>query len=248
MNVRAETPTNLAGGKPAADEDFILARRFRLALAFAPPSGTVLLDFGCGTGAQTVLFADYFDLLLGADVSEDYLKAFKERAGSKGLVGRLQGLQYDGFRLPLADQSVDYAISFEVLEHVENESEALRELHRVMKPGASLVMSVPNRWWIFETHGASLPLLPWNRVPLFSWLPKKIHDRYARARIYRRREIVSKLQSHDFEIERSAYITAPMDVLKWRALRDALRATVFSGDVTRIPFLATAVIVIARRA
>jgi len=247
MNEFQAAPANLAGGKPAGDEDFILARRLRTALAWAAPVGSVLLDFGCGSGAQALLFAEHFHTILGADVSEGYLREFHRKAVARGLTGHFQGLYYDGFRLPLASASVDYAISFEVLEHVESETEALTELHRVLKPGSPLVMSVPNRWWIFETHGASLPLLPWNRVPFFSWLPKKIHDRYARARIYRRREIVDKLQNHGFEVTQSAYVTAPMDVLNWRPLRDALRSTIFREDVTRIPFLATAVIVCARK-
>jgi hypothetical protein len=110
-----------------------------------------------------------------------------------------------------------------------------------------LALSVPNRWWIFETHGAELPYLRWNRVPFFSWLPKRIHDRYARARIYRRREIVRLLRDHGFEIETSLYMTAPMDVVRLGPLRRLLRATVFRPDRTRLPWLATAVLVIARR-
>jgi SAM-dependent methyltransferase len=142
---------------------------------------------------------------------------------------------------------VDYAISFEVLEHVRHEQNALSELCRVIKPGGKLVMSVPNRWWVFETHGANLPVLPWNRVPFFSWLPKTLHDRYARARIYTRGEIVGKISRAGFSVERSLYITAPMDVVKWPPAQRLLRATVFRGDLTRIPTLSTAVMVTAER-
>ena len=34
------------------------------------------------------------------------------------------------------------------------------ECLRVLKPGGRFIISVPNKWWIFETHGADLPLLP----------------------------------------------------------------------------------------
>ncbi len=247
MPVSNPSPTHLAGGKPAESADFILVRRYRLAHDWAPPAGRVLLDFGSGTGAQTFLFSDDFEIGYGADVSESYLREFSRRAAELGIAHRYQALLYDGSRLSLSDASVDQAISFEVLEHVEDEAVALSELHRVLKPGGRLVMSVPNRWWIFETHGAKLPVLPWNRVPFFSWLPKSIHDRYARARIYRKREIVGKLEDAGFVVERSGYITAPMDVVRWETLRNVLRSTFFKADLTRIPFLGTAVLVSARK-
>jgi 2-polyprenyl-3-methyl-5-hydroxy-6-metoxy-1,4-benzoquinol methylase len=136
-------------------------------------------------------------------------------------------------------------VSFEVLEHVDDERRALDELRRVLKPGGRLAMSVPNKWWVFETHGAALPLLKWNRVPFFSWLPKPLHDRWARARIYTRGEITGKLRAAGFDVLESGYITAPMDVVKDPRLQTILRRIVFRGDRTRVPFLSTAVLVVA---
>jgi SAM-dependent methyltransferase len=152
----------------------------------------------------------------------------------------------DGGTIPLPDDAVDCLFSFEVLEHVADEAAILAEWHRVLRSGGTAMISVPNRWWIFETHGASLPWLPWNRVPFFSWLPKKLHDRYARARIYRRREIVSKLEQRGFVVLSARWITAPMDVVPWEGLRRLLRRTIFRADATSIPFLSTSILVIAK--
>lgn len=209
--------------------------------------GGNLLDFGCGNGAQTFLFAPDFQKIIGVDISDQYLERFREEAVRKGISDRTLAIYYDGSRLPLMNSSIDCAISFEVLEHVESELDVLRELSRVIRPGGLLVMSVPNRWWIFETHGASLPLLPWNRVPFFSWLPKRIHDRYARARIYRKSEIVRKLEESGFATLHAVYITAPMDVIKWQPLQKALRSIIFKNDQTRIPFLSTAIMLVSRK-
>ncbi|HET6463593.1 MAG TPA: class I SAM-dependent methyltransferase, partial [Candidatus Krumholzibacteria bacterium] len=110
-----------------------------------------LLDFGCGTGDQTLLFLDDFDRIVGVDVDTTSIEKFKKTIASRSLGARLEAIEYDGRTLPLATASIDFAISFEVLEHVLDERRALEELHRVLKPGARLAMSVPNRWWVFET-------------------------------------------------------------------------------------------------
>ncbi len=254
MNERPapSTPAHIAGGKAADDTDLIIHRRHRLATACLPPRGGTLLDFGCGNGSQTALFAPSFDRVVGVDVNRTYLEMFRDRFSRRddpagGRAAPAAALYFDGDRIPLRSSSVDYAISFEVLEHVRDDRAVLDELARVVRPGGALVVSVPNRWWIFETHGASLPLLRWNRVPFFSWLPAFIHDRYARARIYSRKRITWRLRSAGFTPTASAWITAPMDVVPPGALRDGLRATVFRGDRTCLPTLATSILVAARR-
>jgi SAM-dependent methyltransferase len=242
-----KAPQHLSPGRSAQVEDLILHRRYRLVRQLSSQRGGRLLDFGCGNGAQTRLFAADHEELLGVDIAGAPVGELNAWAAAAGEAGRVRAEIYDGRCLPCADASMDAAISFEVLEHVADEAAALAELARVLKPGAVLAISVPNRWWIFETHGAQLPLLPWNRVPFFSWLPTRLHDRWARARIYRRRQIVAKLRAVGFEILAARYITAPMDVVPWPWLRAALRATAFRGDTTPFPWLATAVLVIARR-
>ncbi len=247
MKNECHTPVHLAAGEPAAADDFIIIRRYRLVNRLIPLRGRVLLDFGCGNGAQAFLFAADFPLVVGVDISRRHLGDMRGEAMRRGLSERALPVLYDGVRLPLQAASVDCAISFEVLEHVENEEQVLSELARVIRPGGSLAVSVPNRWWIFETHGAELPLLPWNRVPFFGWLPKRIHDRYARARNYTRSEFAGKLAAAGFDVKRAVYVTAPMDVIGWRPLRRALRATIFKSDSTAIPLLSTAVLAVATR-
>ncbi len=243
----AEALTHLAKGKAAESTDLIIARRHRIVNTLAHPRGGILLDFGCGSGAQTLLFAPQFDRTIAVDVDKAYVAECARRAAEAGLSDRVQCLAYDGTTLPVASESVDFVVSFEVLEHVDDEAQSLAEIHRVLKRDGVLAMSVPNKWWVFETHGAALPLLPWNRVPFFSWLPKQLHDRWARARIYSRREIVGKLQQAGFDVRSSAYVTAPMDVVKNPAVQKMLRRFVFRGDTTSVPFLSTAVLVVARR-
>jgi ubiquinone/menaquinone biosynthesis C-methylase UbiE len=242
----APRPPHLATGRPADHGQFVLDRRARLVRPLLPTRAGHLVDFGCGNGAQTFRFLDHFEQVTGVDVVAAELDAFTAESRRLGLEARVRTVLTDGGPLPLADGCADVVTSFTVLEHVGDERAALREMRRVLKPRGLLVVTVPNRWWLFETHGADLPLLRWNRVPLVSWWPKRLHDRWARARIYRRREIVALLTECGFEPVESLRLTAPMDVLPAKWLRTLARTTLFRPDRTPWPFLATEILVAAR--
>jgi ubiquinone/menaquinone biosynthesis C-methylase UbiE len=239
-------------GKPADYGQFILTRRYNLAKVYAGTAlqrGGSYIDVGCGNGAQTVLFAKHFGEWLGLDVEEDRLQEFRNELVRENYgVGKEHRIErYDGKRIPAPDNCADFLTCIEVIEHTESDTATIAELFRVLKPGATAVITVPNKWWVFETHGANLPVLPWNRVPFFSWLPKKLHSKYAKARIYRKNEIENMLKSAGFKIQKSLYVTAPMDMIKNAALQKAVRSAVFGKDETQIPILATSVMLVATK-
>jgi len=239
--------SHLAEGIPASGGQYILERRVRLIRPLFPPGKGHLVDFGCGNGAQTLLFAEDFDRCTGVDVSEAFLEDFRREISARRLQDRFAAVATGGGPIPLPDGSADVVTSFTVLEHVPDEQASLAEMRRVLRPGGKLILTVPNRWWIFETHGADLPLLPWNRVPLVSWWPKKVHDRWARARNYRRREIEKLLVLAGFRIDDSFRMTAPMDMISWEPLRHLVRSTLFRPDRAPTPFQATEIVVAATR-
>jgi SAM-dependent methyltransferase len=54
--------------------------------------------------------------------------------------------------MPFADDSFDLAVSLDVVEHLEDDVAALRELRRVVAPGGRLLVTVPAYQWLWSRH------------------------------------------------------------------------------------------------
>lgn len=112
------------------------------------PEKPRVLDAGCGTGRNLVEFGTLGDAA-GVDPSADAV-AFCHRRGLDSV--RLGGLE----ALPFDSGDFDLLLASDVLEHVEDDRGALRELHRVAAPGASLVITVPAYEWMWSEHDDQL--------------------------------------------------------------------------------------------
>ena len=233
-------------GRPADFSDRIIERRVKLVMAIDHFTGKdlSLLDIGCGNGASMFLLADKMKNCVGIDVTDEQLKEFNDYKNANN-IENCEFKVVDVVTTP-STEKFDRIISFEVIEHLSNES-GVSYYFDSLKDDGILAITVPNKWWIFETHGARLPLLPWNRVPFFSWLPKPIHERYANARIYTKRRIKKLLEKHGFTIDDCQYVTAPMDVLPEGKFKNWVIKNFFNSNTTRIPFKATSVFVVARK-
>jgi SAM-dependent methyltransferase len=99
------------------------------------------LDVGCGDSPyQSLLLQAPFQIsqLLGLDrLSDRCQHAPPDLVWSDG-------------RIPLPDASIDSALCTEVLEHCPNPSDVLQEVHRVLKPGGHLLITVPFLWPLHE--------------------------------------------------------------------------------------------------
>lgn len=234
-------------GLPASFNDRIVKKRIELLLNIPEFTGKSLslIDIGCGNGASSIKLAKQFSYICAADVEEQNLTEFnalKKSFNAENVMFKLFDIEKDLFE----ENSFDRLISFEVIEHLRNELSVINYF-KILKSGGIAAISVPNKWWIFETHGAKLPLLPWNRVPFFSWLPTKLHEKYANARIYTINRITSLLKSVGFEIISSNYIKAPLDVLPEGQIKDILLKTLFKGTKTKVPFLSTSIFIVVKK-
>ena len=115
-----------------------------------PAPGWRVLDVGCGSGRHTAAARRLPGArVVGLDPSVRELAAAAERLAlhdrlEPGGDGRAFLLAGDALRLPFRAASFDLVLCCEVLEHVEDDRRAARELGRVLRPGGLLVVSVPH--------------------------------------------------------------------------------------------------------
>ena len=233
-------------GKPADHTDLLVRRRIEILKDFHAfwDAEASVLDIGCGNGNTVLQVAAAFKRAYGLEYSPDHESEFHQLKENLH-AHNAEWVQHDISKAPFSP-AVDRLISFEVIEHLPSEK-AVLNYAASLREGGLFAISVPNKWWIFETHGASLPLLPWNRVPFFSWLPRPIHERWALARIYTKGRIKQLLADSGLEVMEMHYVTAPMDVVKWKPLQTLLRKYIFGNNTTVWPFKAVSIMVFGRK-
>lgn len=119
-----------------------------------------IVDLGAGTG----IIKDELEKVTGKYIVGMELDvSFVEL--SEGMVAA------DVTRLPLADESVDFALLNHLYEHVADQAGLFHELDRVLKPGAAAYVAAGNRLAVMEPH---------YRLPFLSWLPGPLADAYLR--------------------------------------------------------------------
>jgi len=129
----------------------LLTVDFRL---FPVKSGERVLDVGCGAGRHSwhVCSLDHC-YVYSMDIDlESLLKAkymFQEMEKDNLAKGKWNLILGNTMRLPFKDGSFDKIICSEVLEHVIDDEQGVRELLRVLKDGGELAVSVPT--WLSET-------------------------------------------------------------------------------------------------
>jgi SAM-dependent methyltransferase len=170
-----------------------------------------VLDVGSGTGSNLRMLRDLgFRRVVGLDRSAP---ALRHCLGKQ--LGSVQ--RADVCALPFRDASFDLVLATDLLEHVRDESRAVAEMHRVLRPGGALVAT----------------------VPAFMGLWGRQDDVSHHLRRYRRGDLVRGLAAGGFAVRRSFYFNYLLFAPIWlaRRLMQWLRIEVASENQLNTPWL-----------
>ena len=186
-----------------------------VALAGVAP-GARVLDAPCGFGRHSIPLADAGYDMVGVDLSADQLREARARAGSRDNPALVEG---DLRQLPFADEEFDCALNlFSSIGYWGDEGDlaVLRELWRVLRPDAALVIETMHRdrlvWILRERDWEHLPdgavFLEERRFDLVTGIVEATHTllgddgvprhRHHSLRVYTATELVRLLEQAGF--------------------------------------------------
>ncbi|HVM98100.1 MAG TPA: methyltransferase domain-containing protein [Candidatus Acidoferrales bacterium] len=105
------------------------------------PKDSLLVDLGCGTGANLNFLTGY-----GKAIGLDWGAAAARYARQRTSVPVFRG---DVTALPFRSGSVDLITAFDLVEHIDDDSACVRELARVCRPGGHVLVTVPAAPWMW---------------------------------------------------------------------------------------------------
>lgn len=108
-----------------------------------PPRARIL-DAGCGSGRNMVDLARW-GTVTGVELSEAAAEAARGRHVGEVVEGSV-------LEMPFAPASFDLVVCLDVIEHLQDDRAALRELRRVLAPGGALLVTVPAYQWLWSGH------------------------------------------------------------------------------------------------
>lgn len=123
--------------------------RYHFALKFIS-SGKNVLDVGCGTGYGTHLISQKTKVT-GVDIDAEAIGFAKSHYFGPTYI------QSSAERLPFAKEIFDVVCSFEVIEHIENPRNLIKEVRRVLKKKGKFIISTPNKSVISPHSDVSSP-------------------------------------------------------------------------------------------
>jgi ubiquinone/menaquinone biosynthesis C-methylase UbiE len=227
----------IAGGDTATPLN-LQKRLDWIGVVAGPLRGRSVIDCGCGAGEYVRALANLGADAWGIEYSADKIDEAQRLGGlpeGRVAVGDLEAIEFP-------DDRFDVALINEVLEHVPHDDRAIREIHRILKPGGVAVIFSPNRLYPFETHGVSLrsgAKIP-HYTPFVPYVPVRLGLFQYWARNYWPWELRALVRAGGFSIERCAYVWQTFENISGnqprliRALRPLLRTVARALEATPV--------------
>jgi len=131
-----------AAGAPSPPQDVtsqVQAQKVRSVIRFA--RGGLILDAGCGDGRVSRALAKRGLNVIGCDRSHWQVRSSK--IGDEGNDNKLEACVASLTHLPFRDSSFEAVCCLDVLEHIPELPDAIREITRVIQIGGSLIVAIP---------------------------------------------------------------------------------------------------------
>ena len=142
-----------------------------------------ILENGCGVGMYVEHLSPFGGEVIGLEY--DFERAAQAAENSPLIINAA------GEFIPLPASTFDLILSHEVIEHVQDDQAAIREMIRVLKPGGRIALFCPNRGYPYETHG-----IYWKGQYHFgnklfvNYLPRSLRNKLApHVRVYSKKDL-----------------------------------------------------------
>lgn len=150
QTVGGMNPDNFAALNAAERGNFWFEPRNRLIVGLLNkyfPDARAFMEIGCGTGfvLSAIAASRKWDRLYGTELLEEGLVFARGR-----LSGAAQLIQMDARSIPDQYGNMDVIGAFDVIEHIEEDGAVLRGIHRALKPGGGLIVTVPQHQWLWS--------------------------------------------------------------------------------------------------
>jgi SAM-dependent methyltransferase len=127
---------------PECQREIWYEHMHRYAFATGLVAGRRVLDAACGEGYGSALLGRFAARVSGVDIDPEAIAHARARYADDG---RIEFFEADCCALPFDDDSFDCIVSFETVEHLDNQSGLFGELRRVLKPEGFALISSPDR-------------------------------------------------------------------------------------------------------
>jgi SAM-dependent methyltransferase len=149
------------------DPEYVQSSLELYMLSFLPAKdfvGKRVLDFGCGSGASTMVLNRMLPgaEIHGVELDANLLRIAKARARHYGLPGDRLKLSPDGVTLPTGLGMFDVVVLSAVWEHLlpSERPAVLKQIWSVLRPGGQFFLNqTPHRFMPVETHTTGLPMI-----------------------------------------------------------------------------------------
>ena len=123
-------------------------RRHLLARAITGLAPGRAIDIGAAGGGNTRVLREHGWDAVALEYGADGAAVAHERG--------LATLRGDATNLPLADDSLDLVIAFDVLEHLQDDDAAVAEVRRILRPGGTYLVAVPADPRLWSSHDVAV--------------------------------------------------------------------------------------------